>query len=78
MSGLFQDENTLPEPPPSGPGLFGDPAPVPSPSPHDERREGASPRGAIRPEADGESFAAWVARADEAALRGERVLEGLS
>jgi sulfite reductase (ferredoxin) len=26
----------------------------------------------------GEGFAAWVARADEAALRGERVLEGVS
>lgn len=30
MSGLFQDESTLPEPPPSGPGLFGDPAPAPA------------------------------------------------
>ncbi len=27
---------------------------------------------------DGESFATWVARADEAALRGERVLEVVS
>jgi len=27
---------------------------------------------------DGESFATWVARADEAALRGERLLEGVS
>ena len=31
MSGLFEEDDRLPEPEPSGPGLFGDAAPVPAP-----------------------------------------------
>lgn len=53
MSGLFQDENTLPEPPPSGPGLFGDSAPAPAPSPQTTPREDAAEgrQGASQPAA---------------------------